>query len=186
MNSLNFDEFEKGLITTNEEMEQRKCQIGVKRPKSEICLSFGINTAQSTSNGRPKLSVLIVDDNPFNLLVLEKYLGMIKPIDITVDKCLNGERAVEMFKGKNYPGASTPYKLIFLDVQLPVMDGFQACLEINNMISKEGFERSSIIGISGLVEEVHRNVGLKVGMKKILSKPTNFAEINQICEDFIV
>ncbi len=184
MNSFNFDEFEKDMVTAKEDMEQRRTRVGVKRPNSEILNNSGINTAQSTNNGRPKLSVLIVDDNPFNLLVLEKYLGMINSIVITVEKCLNGERAIEIFQSSNYPGASSPFKLIFLDFQLPVKDGFQVCLEINNLISKESYERCSVIGISGLVEEFHRNVGLKVGMKKIISKPTSFAEINQICEDF--
>ena len=184
MNSLNFDEFEKDMVTANEDMEQRRNPEGIKRPNSDLLMPHGINSTQSWTNERPKLNVLIVDDNPFNLLVLEKYMGKINSIDIYVEKCLNGDKAVDIFKNNNYPGSLTSFKLIFMDIQLPVKDGFQACLEINNFINREGFEKCTVIGISGLVEEVHRNVGLRVGMKKILSKPTNFEEISQICEDF--
>ena len=169
-------------MTANEDMMQRKYHEGIKRPNAGFQISTGM-ISFSLDNNRRRLSVLIVDDNPFNLLVLEKYLGMIGTIDIAVDKCLNGELAIESFKSRNHPGADSPFKLIFLDLQLPVKNGFEVCEEINNLIVEENFEKCLVVGISGLVEEYHRNVGLKVGMRKILSKPSNFAEINQICED---
>ena len=183
MNSLNLDEYEKQLFTTNENMEQRKCFAGIKRPTSEMLVPLNKVSNQSIGNGYPTLKVLIVDDNPFNLLVLEKYLKRIKTIEISIEKCLNGDTAVESFKNNNFPCSSSPINLIFLDLQLPIKDGFEVCQEINNLVENEEFRRCSVIGISGLVEESHRALGLKLGMRKILSKPASLSVINEICED---
>ena len=75
------------------------------------------------------LRVLIVDDSSYNLFVMEELIGQIKTKKILLDTALNGQLAVdqviETWRGGN------AYDVIFLDLNMPVLDGFQVTLSKN-------------------------------------------------------
>lgn len=70
------------------------------------------------------VKVLIVDDMPYNTFVMKELLSQIKPSDIEVLTACNGQSAVELVKEHNRPGKASPISLIFMDIQMPIMDGF--------------------------------------------------------------
>ncbi len=72
--------------------------------------------------------MLTVDDNEFNLFTFAEIL---KLYDITTDMAYNGQDAVEKF---NASLRSNPYKIVFMDVDMPVMNGFEATIQINKDI----------------------------------------------------
>ena len=75
-----------------------------------------------------KGTVLIVDDNPFNLMMLENMLNL---VGVKVEKAENGQEAVEMFMDNRQKCCcKTWYKLVLMDLDMPVMDGFQAAEKI--------------------------------------------------------
>lgn len=85
--------------------------------------------------------ILIVDDEPYNLLGLKIVLQQsgIKNILKIVDTAYNGQQAIDMvIKGFNQDDYS--YGLIFMDCSMPIMDGFMASdlirdfLKNNNML----------------------------------------------------
>jgi CheY-like chemotaxis protein len=73
--------------------------------------------------------VLIVDDNMFNLIPLELLLE--EMFDISVDKAMNGQEAVSCFiKNLSKTCCDKKYKLIFMDLNMPIMDGYEATRQI--------------------------------------------------------
>ena len=76
-------------------------------------------------------TVLIVDDNPFNLMPLNMLL---KKLDITVIEAYNGAQAVEKFAENRIQqrkcNCGVGIKLILMDVNMPVMDGCTATQHI--------------------------------------------------------
>ena len=76
-------------------------------------------------NSRPFFNkfVFVVDDNETNR---EIAAGLLKNFGCTVDIAENGQEAVEM-------ATLTPYDLILMDCQMPVMDGFKATKTIRRM-----------------------------------------------------
>lgn len=83
-----------------------------------------------------KFNVLIVDDNEINQLVLMKLL--VNHGGFYMDIANNGEKAIEMAKKEDYD-------LIFMDLHMPKMNGFEA---IEYITSNENLKKSKIIALS--------------------------------------
>lgn len=100
--------------------------------------------------------ILLVEDNPVNVMVARKFLSR---WDITVEVAENGLEALKMArKGK--------YDLILMDLQMPEMDGYTASEELR----KQGFT----VPILALTASVMLDVGdrvFKSGMNDFITKP---------------
>ena len=73
-------------------------------------------------------TILAVDDNPFNLLMLE---GMLAGVGIKIDKAENGKEGLDMFIDDfQKQCCSIRYKLILMDLEMPILDGYQATEKI--------------------------------------------------------
>lgn len=72
-------------------------------------------------------TVLIVDDNMFNLIPLELILK--EMFNIQVDKALNGLEAANMFeKNLQKTCCDVHYKLVLMDLNMPIMDGYESTI----------------------------------------------------------
>lgn len=94
----------------------------LKYPKSNTN-SYATGEALPAFNSLAQLNVLVAEDNAINVLVLKKTLNKweIKP-DIVV----NGQEAVDAVINKDYD-------VILMDINMPVMDGFEAAQKIREL-----------------------------------------------------
>ena len=72
------------------------------------------------------LRILIVDDSSYNIFVLEELVWSIDK-DIRIDRALNGQLALTLIEERlqrDVPKKAT-HDLIFLDIHMPVLDGYQ-------------------------------------------------------------
>jgi signal transduction histidine kinase/AmiR/NasT family two-component response regulator len=122
-----------------------------------------------------QLRVLLVEDNPVNQLVAVK---MLKNFSIVPDTAKHGQEALEKF-------AHNRYDLIFLDVQMPVMDGYETITRIRADESAQVAQENNhlyVIGLSANALNEDREKALLLGMDDYLTKPINFAELQQKLE----
>lgn len=107
------------------------------------------------------LSILLVDDNDENRLVVRSFL---KNQPCTVDEAKNGKEAVEMSQNKLYD-------LILMDMQMPVMDGITATGIIRENEKIKNTRPTPILALTAyaLKEEMHRS--LEAGCNGHLTKP---------------
>ncbi|MDT8339374.1 MAG: response regulator, partial [Sulfurimonas sp.] len=106
--------------------------------------------------------VLIVEDNITNQLVLS---GLLEEFVENIDIAKNGKEAVEMFeKGK--------YELIFMDLQMPVMDGYEATKIIRDM---DGDVPIVALTANAMSEEVKKTKA--AGMNGHLIKPIDLGKL---------
>ena len=112
------------------------------------------------------VKVLIAEDNPLNVMLLKKFLDQ---WGVDSDVAENGEIALTMVKLKTY-------HLVLMDLQMPVMDGYQTTLEIR-MLPGRHFTHLPIIALTAsILEDVKQSI-INSGMNDCLSKPFNFNEL---------
>jgi len=118
------------------------------------------------------LRVLIAEDNEFNRKVLEAQAKEIGFKYLIVE---NGQQAVDVFKDMEFD-------LILMDIQMPVMDGFQAV----NVIRTQFIPPKTnipIIAITAFALFHDRDKALEAGMDEYLAKPFTSRELkNMICK----
>jgi CheY-like chemotaxis protein len=72
-----------------------------------------------------------------------------------------------------------------MDVQMPVMDGFEAASEIRSFESKNARRRTPIIALTAHAMEGYRSTCLGAGMDGYLSKPVSSRQIFEALDDFL-
>lgn len=105
--------------------------------------------------------VLIADDNVINQKLLTRLLSKTGCKTISVG---NGQRCLAAVE-------SDFFDIIFMDVNMPVMDGLQATTAIRQLESRSGRKRSVIVALTAGVSEQDRQRCLEVGMDIFLGKP---------------
>lgn len=105
-----------------------------------------------------KLKILIVEDNPVNRLLAVKILGQ---VGFTADVAVDGLEAVEFVN-------KMPYDLIFMDLQMPVMDGYEAMRKIRANLA---ISQPRIIVISANVQPQDVSNSYNAGADGFLPKP---------------
>lgn len=105
------------------------------------------------------VKVLIVDDNDNNRLTLNLLLEEIEEIEVY--EAEDGQIAVEMCVKHNFD-------LIFMDIMMPHMDGFEA-----TKLIKQVQKNCMIIALSALDDQASKNKMLSLGAEDYLTKPVN-------------
>lgn len=133
----------------------------------------------------PFSDVLVVDDDPFCVLSLET---IIKSNGYSTMVAYNGKRAVEIISGyiesiKKNENRSKTIKLIFIDCEMPLMNGFAASKMIKEMLHDAGMPPIPIIGCSGQSTLCEESVWRSFGMDWYLLKPlSSDAVVDTLCE----
>ena len=130
--------------------------------------------------------ILIVDDQAFNLMILEEILNEFKEKNLRVESATNGNVAVEMFMRRNSPGSDEePYDLIFMDKEMPLMNGIEATNIIRTKIYKEGYKDVRIVGCTG-DSCVDRNKHEFSGLDECFMKPITSELVNYCLKKFLM
>lgn len=113
------------------------------------------------------LRILLAEDNKMNQVIAGRIF---KKIGYAVDFADNGALALEKL-------AKQKYDLIFMDIQMPVMDGLQATRHI---IEKYGDEAPPVIAMTANVLSENEIECREAGMKDFLSKPFTIDRLESI------
>jgi len=118
------------------------------------------------------LRILIAEDNITNAQIASMFL---KKMGYKTDVAKNGQDALEMVSEVNYD-------LIFMDVQMPVMDGLEATRMIRLCLN----EQPVIIAMTANAMQGDRQECLQAGMDDYISKPIKIEEMNKMLEQWAI
>ncbi|KAL4436251.1 hypothetical protein ABPG74_015842 [Tetrahymena malaccensis] len=105
--------------------------------------------------------LLIVDDTIFNIIALKIWL---KNFQIQIDTANDGREAFQKYQ-------KTQYDLILMDIQMPIMDGYQSTKLIRQYESQNNLPRSLILIVSAFTSQDDVNKCINIGADDHISKP---------------
>lgn len=111
------------------------------------------------------LRILIVEDNKINQEVAR---GILEINGLYADVAENGHEAIQML---NSASSDDPYSLIFMDCQMPIMDGYTASAMIRQGQAGERFIEIPIVAMTANAMKDDRAKCLDAGMNEYISKP---------------
>ena len=124
--------------------------------------------------------VLVVDDNNFNLITMETLL---KSLDVKVATASNGLQAVQKIEERrlNPCGLNCrDFVLVFMDLDMPVMDGYEATQTIRAKYIDDDLANLMIIGCTANEAREKLDRCLEVGMDSYLKKPVDKAKLREV------
>ena len=122
----------------------------------------------------PQLEILLAEDNLINQKVAGK---MLERSGHKVTIAVNGQEAVAAF-------ARQPFDLVLMDIQMPVMDGFEATQAIRDQ-EKDSGRHTPIIALTAHAISGYREKCLALGLDDYLSKPMKIADLNAKIAEYL-
>ena len=129
--------------------------------------------------------VLVVDDDPINILGLRLLLSK---LNLSIDAVYNGQQAIEKIQEKFRQASTTSsskYKLIFMDCQMPVMDGYEATKVLVQMMKDAQIPVTPIIGCTAFTAKNKLDECLTCGMNGVITKPVSLEKLRKTVRKFM-
>jgi two-component system, sensor histidine kinase and response regulator len=126
-------------------------------------------TRHSLRESTRKLRVLVAEDNAVNQAVVLRVLQKMGHIAVLAQ---NGKEALAL-------ASAEKFDLVFMDVQMPEMDGMAATGAIRKHESKNGLARLPIFAMTAHAMKGDRERCLEAGMDGYITKPVRFSDIEQ-------
>eukprot|EP00529_Nitzschia_sp_RCC80_P006728 CAMPEP_0113493838 /NCGR_PEP_ID=MMETSP0014_2-20120614/28800_1 /TAXON_ID=2857 /ORGANISM="Nitzschia sp." /LENGTH=1552 /DNA_ID=CAMNT_0000387717 /DNA_START=353 /DNA_END=5011 /DNA_ORIENTATION=- /assembly_acc=CAM_ASM_000159 len=160
----------KDFATYSEEVQTDKKPSKMRDPQS--------SSGHQISSKFSSLRILIAEDNLVNQKVLSKMLKRLGVEHVIIVG--NGKEAVER-------EAEEEFDLVLMDMQMPVMDGIDACQEISRRTGSNGSHpRAKVIFCTAHVSESFRQYAVENGAIAYLPKPCTVENVKDCLTDFCV
>jgi len=147
-----------------------KCPKEINNP---IHTASVINTANVKNDQQSKPSLLIVEDNKVNQVILKKMMGS---LGYTTTEVENGQEAVDFIQENHVD-------LILMDCQMPVMNGFDATKAIREGNSAN--KNVPIVAVTANVTDQDKKKVYQSGMNDLVAKPVNLKIIQTSIEKWL-
>ena len=121
--------------------------------------------------------ILLAEDNEMNQMIA---VAILENAGFTIDIASNGAEAVE--KMEQAPAGT--YDVILMDIQMPIMDGYEAAKRIRAMEDQKKAE-IPIVAVTANAFEEDRKISLEAGMNGHLAKPYDIDAIMQTLSEIL-
>ena len=124
--------------------------------------------------------ILLVDDNQVNLFMLTSYLS---PIKDRVQVAYNGQEAIDRVRQKARGNCCKSYDVIYMDLNMPIMGGVEATVELRHLMEDSIIIPTPIIALSAeVMSEVETHDLCEHGFVSLLPKPISRAAfLESVC-----
>ena len=120
--------------------------------------------------------ILLVEDNALNREIATEIIGM---TGVTIDSAENGKIAVE----KVMEAPEKWYDLIFMDIQMPIMNGYEATAAIRALAGSRGKVPIIAMTANAFAEDVQ--LAKNTGMNEHIAKPLDLSKLNDVLKQWL-
>jgi len=155
-----------------QQQEKSECDIFITQHNIEESNKHQLNSNNIKFVGK----ILLAEDNPVNQKVAT---SMLKILGLNIDIAENGKIALEK-------AFNDTYNIIFMDCQMPEMDGFRATSEIRKRETTQNTDNHiKIVALTANAMASDRKKCIDVGMDDFLAKPIKLAELLSILKKWL-
>ena len=162
-------------------------QMNIESPNN-LCKMGGLFRSELEIGKSPRkktqinVYILIVDDYPFNLTVAEH---LIIGLGYKVKSAVSGQAAIEEVTEHCQNTKEPPIKLILMDCQMPVMDGYETTKALKDLMREKRIPEIPIVALTANDSEIDRQLCTEIGMCDYLSKPLKESVLKRILYKYI-
>ena len=142
----------------------------------DISSRVSVNTQKEEKNPIDGMKFLAAEDNDINADILTELMAM---EGATVTRAANGQEVVEMFKAAN----EGDYDMILMDIQMPVMNGYEAAAAIR-ALGTDWSQRIPIIAMTANAYADDVQLAFDAGMNAHVSKPIDIKIVEKTILEF--
>ncbi len=171
MKEIGFSAYLTKPVRQSELFEALAALIGLQTASSkDLVTKYSLNEMKLD-----KFRILLVEDNITNQQVA---MGILKKTGVRVDAVANGRESVIALQ-------QIPYDLVFMDIQMPVMDGLEATRAIRSPDSGVRDRNIPIIAMTAHAMQGDKNICMEAGMNDYLSKPIGPVPISKVLKKWL-
>jgi signal transduction histidine kinase/DNA-binding response OmpR family regulator len=144
------------------------------------------NNNEITKNSEEKSSpfenknILVVEDNEVNQQLI---IFMLEVFGINVTVANNGQEGFNTYSDTKNLGK---FSLIFMDINMPVLNGMDATKQIIAFEKERGLSHTPIVALTANAIKGDREKFLSIGMDNYLSKPIDKSELDKVLETYLI
>lgn len=161
--------------------EEHGLSLAIKKPSSAYALKDGflmlyrpkgsiINGANLPANQFTGVHVMVAEDNTVNQIVI---INMLKKLGVDATLVNNGRQAVNAYKNPAHC-----YDLIFMDCEMPELNGFEATKEIRALEQENNTQAITIVALTAHATQETLDECIEIGMSDWLTKPIELAGLH--------
>jgi signal transduction histidine kinase/DNA-binding response OmpR family regulator len=132
-------------------------------------------TRHTLAEAKHRTRILLVEDNVVNQKIA---LRLLEKFGHRVDGVGNGREAIKALE-------MVPYDLVFMDIQMPEMDGYEATKEIRGPRSSVRNNKIPIIAMTAHAMKGDRERCIESGMDDYIAKPIGQEKLSEVLEKFL-
>lgn len=145
----------------------------------EVTSSTEASSVVNRVSGGGSYSVLVAEDNEVNFQVAGT---MLRKLGHSVQRAHNGLEAVNQFKAHNLNARAAAFDLIFMDCEMPEMDGFEAARAIRQMEAERQMAAIPIVALTAHASGDRLDLCTDAGMNSYLSKPVQLKTLRTLMD----
>lgn len=131
---------------------------------------------------KKRYTILNVDDIYYSMMVISNYC---KSCNLPFEEAKNGLEAFEKVKDVFYQNKKS-FKIIFMDCDMPIMDGFEASKKINEFYKGQNMSKHVIIAVTANVTNNEIKSKIKeCGIKEMVHKPFRIDQFKEIIKKYL-
>ncbi|CAI4064345.1 hypothetical protein SKDZ_09G0240 [Saccharomyces kudriavzevii ZP591] len=171
---------QKTVSSKRRSQEESLGSVNIDRPflqsTGTATSSRNVPTVQGGDKDGTSIKILVVEDNHVNQEVIRRMLNL-EGID-NIELACDGQEAFDKVKELTSKGEN--YNMIFMDVQMPKVDGLLS----TKMIRRDLGYKSPIVALTAFADDSNIKECLESGMNGFLSKPIKRPKLNTILSEF--
>ncbi len=144
-----------------------------KDEEVKLLSNYSVMKGQKEIVQNTNVKILLVEDTKINRML---FVRLLKMKGYSCDIAVNGKEAVAAFINSNYD-------IIFMDCQMPVMDGYEATRQIRR--AEGDGKHTIIVAMTAYVMKGDVEKCIEEGMDAFLGKPIDFGEVTKILQKYV-